>query len=1701
MAISTVSFSNTPQANGDSFLYEDLVRDGLDYICLDVMANDLGGKAKTLYSLDDGVTADGSTATRTEIQADLLARDQDCCSAFGARIWIGQDQSDGKMKVLYNPSELLQSEAYRSLSVGEYLIDSFTYAIRLGNGTLSWTTATVRIAGVNDAPVVSSPVTLAAIAEDSGARLITQAELLAHASDIDGDGLTASNLQISAGSGSLINNGNGTWTYTPALNDDTQVSFTYTVSDGSLSVAGSATLDITPVNDAPTTTPVTLAAIAEDSGARLITQAQLLANAADVDGPALTATNLQISAGSGSLVNNGNGTWTYTPALNDDTQVSFTYTVSDGSLTASGSATLDITPVNDAPTTTPVTLTAIAEDSGARLITQAQLLSNAADVDGPALTAVNLQISAGSGSLVDNGNGTWSYTPALNDDTQVSFTYTVSDGSLSAAGTASLDITPVNDAPTTSAVTLDAIAEDSGARLITQAQLLANAADVDGPALTATNLQISAGSGTLIDNGNGTWSYTPALNDDTAVSFSYSVTDGLLSAAGTASLDITPVNDAPTTSEVTLATIAEDSGVREITQAELLANADDIEGDELTAVDLAIASGNGSLVDNLDGTWTYTPALNDDSEVSFSYTISDGDLTVAGSASLDITPVNDAPTTSEVTLAAIAEDSGVRVITQSELLANAEDIEGDTLTASGLTISSGGGTLTDNGDGTWNYASDENDDSEVSFSYTISDGDLTVAGSASLDITPVNDAPTTTPVNLVAIAEDSGVRVITQAELLANADDIEGDELTASGLTISSGGGTLTDNGDGSWSYTPDENDDTAVSFSYTISDGDLTVAGSASLDITPVNDAPTTAPVTLASIAEDSGARLITQAQLLGNAADVDNPALTATNLQISAGSGSLVDNGDGTWSYTPAQNDDTSVSFSYSVTDGLLSAVGSASLEITPVNDAPTTAPVTLASIAEDSGARLITQAQLLGNAADVDSPALTANNLQISAGSGSLVDNGDGTWSYTPAQNDDTSVSFSYSVTDGLLSAVGSASLEITPVNDAPTTAPVTLASIAEDSGARLITQAQLLGNAADVDGPALTANNLQISAGSGSLVDNGNGTWSYTPALNDDTSVSFSYSVTDGSLSASGSASLDLTPVNDAPVNTLPGPQTTPAGAPKSISGLSIADVDAASNNLTVTLQVAHGTLSAQSIVGGASIGGLNTSTLTLNGTLAQINATLAANIGYLSAANFSGDDTLTMTTSDGAASDVDNLGIMVTATQVNAAPVAVNDVLYVSNNTAAFNTTNGTGIVFSVAALLGNDSDVDGAFLSITGLGLGAGAISDVKFVEGSNNSLITFASGNNPSAPTGTFTYTLSDNAGGTATGTVTVNLVSTNGASSVNLSGNSYQAAFLDGGSNVDALTGAAASDLFVGGNGVDTLIGGSGEDRLRGGEDNDTLDGGNGIDMLDFSDATGSLTFTLNQGSNPAAGTNGFWSTGALAGIGTDTYKNMEGVIGSRFDDNLTGSSGNDILRGGGGSDVLDGGAGSDLLDLSDATAALSLTLVQSSSNTTVDLSTVGLGFDTYKNMEGLIGSAFNDSLTGSGGADELRGGAGNDTLDGGAGNDVLYGGLGADVLIGGGGADLFRFNSLSEAEDRISDYSAAQGDKLDFSGLLGNSVLPQAIANYVKAVQVGGDISVQVDVDGNGAGATFVEVVTITGVQQVTAIFGGGDHIIPS
>jgi VCBS repeat-containing protein len=186
----------------------------------------------------------------------------------------------------------------------------------------------------------------------------------------------------------------------------------------------------------------------------------------------------------------------------------------------------------------------LAEGGAAAVLTggATSVVANDTDADSDPLTAV-LVSGPAHGTLTLNPNGTFSYTHNGSETTSDSFTYKANDGTLdSAPVTVTITVTPINDAPVVSGpVTLSAIAKDSGARLITQAELLAHASDADGPSLTAVNLQIAAGAGSLVDNNDGTWSFTPAPADDTSVTFSYQVTDGTASVAASASVDLTSV--------------------------------------------------------------------------------------------------------------------------------------------------------------------------------------------------------------------------------------------------------------------------------------------------------------------------------------------------------------------------------------------------------------------------------------------------------------------------------------------------------------------------------------------------------------------------------------------------------------------------------------------------------------------------------------------------------------------------------------------------------------------------------------------------------------------------------------------------------------------------------------------------------------------------------------------------------------------------------------------------------------------------------------------------------------------------------------------------------------------------------------------------------------------------------------------------------
>jgi Ca2+-binding RTX toxin-like protein len=127
----------------------------------------------------------------------------------------------------------------------------------------------------------------------------------------------------------------------------------------------------------------------------------------------------------------------------------------------------------------------------------------------------------------------------------VAVTATSSDGTTSRQEF-TIDISDVNEGPSAGNVDLGAIAEDT-ATTITAAQLLANSSDVDGDTMSVTNVSVDPAHGTLVDNGDATWTFTPAAdhaaND---VTFAFSVSDGEYASPATATLDITAVADAPT---------------------------------------------------------------------------------------------------------------------------------------------------------------------------------------------------------------------------------------------------------------------------------------------------------------------------------------------------------------------------------------------------------------------------------------------------------------------------------------------------------------------------------------------------------------------------------------------------------------------------------------------------------------------------------------------------------------------------------------------------------------------------------------------------------------------------------------------------------------------------------------------------------------------------------------------------------------------------------------------------------------------------------------------------------------------------------------------------------------------------------------------------------------------------------------------------
>lgn len=212
-------------------------------------------------------------------------------------------------------------------------------------------------------------------------------------------------------------------------------------------------------------------------------------------------------------------------------------TVSDGVSTTTANISISVEPVNDAPIAVADELVGV-EDIALTFATGA-LLANDTDVDGDTLTVT--AVSSSISGVVELVGTTITFTPANDFHGLARFTYTVSDGAVSASATVTITVSSVNDAPI--AVNDVVSGEEDVESNIAVGALLANDTDVDGDLLTVVSVS-AATNGTVALVGNAI-AFTPTADFHGVASFAYAISDGTATATANVEVIIAPVNDAP----------------------------------------------------------------------------------------------------------------------------------------------------------------------------------------------------------------------------------------------------------------------------------------------------------------------------------------------------------------------------------------------------------------------------------------------------------------------------------------------------------------------------------------------------------------------------------------------------------------------------------------------------------------------------------------------------------------------------------------------------------------------------------------------------------------------------------------------------------------------------------------------------------------------------------------------------------------------------------------------------------------------------------------------------------------------------------------------------------------------------------------------------------------------------------------------------
>ena len=1015
----------------------------------------------------------------------------------------------------------------------------------------------------NQAPVASNANL--AVTED-----IATAATLA-VSDADNDALTytiTSNPSNGVLSGTAPN-----LTYTPTANYNGSDSFSFSANDGNFdSNVATVSITVSAVNDVPAAT-ADIATTDEDTSVIV----SVLANDSDLDSSLNAASVTIVSAPSqgSTSINTATGAITYTPTANSNGSDSFTYTVNDVEGATSNTATVSITvtAANDAPVATADSATT-NEDTNVVV----NVLANDSDLDS-SLNAASVAIvgapNQGSASI-NTATGAITYSPNANSNGSDSFTYTVNDaeGATSNTATVSITITAVNDVP----VAADDSASTNEDNAV-QVAVLANDSDIDN-ALNAASVTVASNpsnGATSVNTGTGAITYTPAANFNGTDTFTYTVQDAAAGMSNTATVTITvnAQNDAPNATADT-ANTPEDNAI----SIDVAANDSDIDdGDSVDASSLVVVTNasNGSAVVTA-GEIVYTPNLNFNGTDTFTYTINDqnGASSNVAAVIVNVTGVNDLPTAANDS-ATLEEDESTVI----DVAANDSDIDG-TIAANTVTIvtpASHGTTAIDALTGAITYTAEANYFGSDSLTYIVQDdaGGSSNVATVDITVTSINDVP--------VLADDTAVLVEDSAHtinVLGNDSDVDG-TLVASSVTIVTAplnGSTVVNTATGSIAYTPGANFNGSDSLTYTVQDNDGGTSAAATVTITvnAVNDAPL-ANNDEATTDED----VIIVIDFAANDSDLDGTLDFASLTIVSAPSqGSVSDNADGTVTYTPNANSYGSDSFSYSLADdeGAKSNTATVTITINAVNDAPVLTGTASAMVDEDCSYSFTPM--ISDNDTD-DTLTFSVQNLPTWA----TFDPVTGAITGTPT-NDDVGVArdIIVSVSDGTTTTMlQSFSITVANTNDAtePAADSYTL-----DEGAILQadTTTGVLANDIDVDsGDTLTATLVTSPVNSSNFSLNTDGSFSYRHNGGETRTDSFSYTVSDGTVtSAPIAVNLSVAAVNDPPSFITTAPSSVVQGSSISYS-IGVRDPDSVTE-LTLVQAPEWLTLDGNRLVGTA-----------------------------------------------------------------------------------------------------------------------------------------------------------------------------------------------------------------------------------------------------------------------------------------------------------------------------------------------------------------------------------------------------------------------------------------------------------------------------------------------------------------------------------